>query len=109
MVVPVAFTDEEINRGLSDRAFIGDKEGMLFILQERAFFTVQDMKTPIDIIWMDSNHIVTYILDAAQPGQFNSFMPDVDFSFVLEMRDGFAWDNNIDIGTQIPFKIVGDQ
>ena len=101
IVVDVAFTENEIYRGLSDRSYVGDKDGMLFILKERVPFTMENMKTPIDMIWIDSNHIVTAVLHNAQPGNVD-YLPDVDFSYVLEI----APHSNVEVGNHIPFKII---
>ena len=101
IVVDVAFTESEIYQGLSNRSYVGDRDGMLFILKERVPFTMENMKTPIDIIWLDKNHIVTAVLHDAQPGNVN-YLPAVDFSYVLEI----AANSNVEVGNHIPFQII---
>lgn len=110
MVVDVAVTGEEIARGLSDRSYLMEQEGMLFIVHDPVPFWMENMKIPIDIIFLDKNHIVVSIVDNAQPcpslGECPSYMPDEEFSYVLETIPGFAYWHSISKGTQIPFQII---
>lgn len=110
MVVDVAVTGEEIARGLSDRSYLMEQEGMLFIVHEPVPFWMKNMKIPIDIIFLDKNHLVVDIVNDAQPcplvGECPSYMPDEEFSYVLETIPGFAYWHSIGVGTQIPFQII---
>lgn len=109
MVVDVAVSGEEIARGLSDRSYLMEQEAMLFIIHHPVPFWMKNMKIPIDIIFLDKNHIVIDIVSNAQPcpsvGECISYMPDEEFSYVLETIPGFALWHSISVGTQIPFQI----
>lgn len=109
MVVDVAVSGEEIARGLSDRSYLMEQEGMLFICHHPVPFWMKNMKIPIDILWLDNNHLVVDIISNAQPcpdiGECPSHMPETEFSYVLETIPGFAYWHNVTVGTQIPFQI----
>ena len=112
LVVDMAVTGSEIARGLSDRSYLGEQEGMLFITHEPLPFWMKNMQIPVDIIWMNQNRIVIAVLHNAQScptfGECPSYMPDKEFSYVLETVSGFAEKYDIVPGTQIPFQILAE-
>lgn len=109
MTVDVVRTWFDIARGLSDRTSMGEQEGMLFIVDEPMEFWMKHMLIPIDMIWMNKEHIVVSVLHNAQPcptfGDCPKYMPNSEFSYVLETVAGFAEKNDIGPGTKIPFQI----
>lgn len=108
MVVDVASTGSQIAEGLSNRSYLGEQEGMLFIIHEPVPFWMKNMQIPIDMIFLDSNHLVVSVVHNAVPcpplGECPSYMPDEEFSYVLETVAGFAVFHDIGIGDQIPFQ-----
>lgn len=112
LVVDVAVTGSEIATGLSNRSYLGEQEGMLFIIHEPVPFWMKNMQIPIDILWLDKNQVVQSVLHNAQPcplfGECPSYMPPDEFSYVLETVAGFAEKYDIYPGIQVPFQILTD-
>jgi len=110
MVVDVATNGHEIAEGLSNRSYLADHEGMLFLVEHPLPFWMKNMKIPIDIIFLDQDRIVVSIVHYAQPcypyEECRSYMPDSPYSYVLEVRAGFCEFYNVNIGTQIPFEFI---
>lgn len=111
--VELALSKEEQVRGLSGREGLGEGEGMLFVFAKpgRYSFWMQDMKFPLDIIWLapssggeDGKARVVYMTENAQPESFpESFVSDTDAQYVLEVGAGFAEKNNLKIGDEAVF------
>ena len=71
------------------------------------------MKFPIDIIWLDSNGMVTHIehsLKPCHPAISNlvcpTYFPEKDSLYVLETVAGFAMKHNVRLGTHISFELI---
>ena len=69
------------------------------------------MKFPIDVIWLDVNGRVVTIAPNMSPclgdrGYCPSYLPDRDFSYILEISAGFTQRHSVEIGTQIHFHNV---
>ncbi len=89
----LADTDEERGRGLSGRAEIPHNYAMLFVFDTpgRYGFWMKDMRTSIDIIWLDENHVVTKVDEAVLPSTFPTlFYPPTPTRYVLETAAGQA-------------------
>ena len=102
--VDLALTPEEQARGLSGRVSLGENEGMLFVFPAlgRHFFWMRDMNFAIDIIWIDENQKVIYIEKNASPASFpNSFGPNADSKYVLEVNAGFADLHYLKVGDEV--------
>jgi hypothetical protein len=62
------------------------------------------MNFPIDMIWIDENLKVVYIQKSAEPSSYpNSFTPNTNARYVLEVVSGFSENNNLKIGDTIQF------
>ncbi|MBP9816502.1 MAG: DUF192 domain-containing protein [Candidatus Pacebacteria bacterium] len=88
-----ADTNEERERGLSGRAEVPHNYAMLFVFDTpaRYGFWMKDMRTSIDIIWLDENHVVTKVDEAILPSTFPTlFYPPTPTRFVLETAAGQA-------------------
>ena len=85
--------------GLSGRENLSDGWGTLFIFEKpgRYSFWMYGMLFPLDIIWIDENGVVVYIVENAQPcvNVCMTYEPDTDALYVLEVRAGFAEDTGI--------------
>ena len=104
--VELALTAEEQEKGLSWREKIKDNEGMLFIFKEsgKNYFWMKNMNFPIDIIWIDSNFKVIFIKENILPSSYpETFGPDVDNKYVLEVKGGFSKENNLKVGEIVKF------
>ena len=110
----VAKTPQQQKRGLSGRKSIKDNYGMLFDMRplgfnNRAFWAMQDMKFPIDMIWIKDNTILTISYNV-QPCKekdikkcqlFGGFPVD----YVIETKAGNATRWGIYISQKIQFSM----
>ena len=106
IVVDIADTPQSQERGLSFRNNLAENEGMLFVfnLPGEYYFWMKDMNFPIDIIWLDSDRKVVYIKKDARPELFpESYAPELDAKYVLEVVSGFSDKNNLKIGDEVLF------
>ena len=106
--IQVAFanTPELQEQGLSNTAPLTDEQGMLFMFptETTPSFWMKDMTYAIDIIWIDAGKKVVDITPNLDPQTFpKSFTPVSPIQFVLEVPDGFAEKNSIEIGTKVKF------
>jgi uncharacterized protein len=106
ITVSIAQTKEEQARGLSGRESLNRDEGMLFLFpkKDRYAFWMPDMNFPIDIIWIDHDHVVG--VDEHATNVFDSknsiyYYPPQPVATVLEVVDGFVSENHIIIGTPV--------
>ncbi|MCX6755064.1 MAG: DUF192 domain-containing protein [Candidatus Nomurabacteria bacterium] len=115
--VEVVDTDTKRQLGLSGHAPLADNQGMLFVFDQPAKygFWMKDMTFPLDIIWFSSDLPLTkgevgggrviYIEKNLQPSSYpNSFGPDQNSLYVLEVNAGFSDKNNLKIGDEVKFK-----
>jgi uncharacterized membrane protein (UPF0127 family) len=108
----LALTNEQKEKGLSVKDELRENEAMLFIFEESAkhSFWMKDMKFPIDIMWLDSDGKVVHIEQNLQPCIpvliCPSYSPDIDSQYVLETVAGFTQRHNVNVGTDIDFKLV---
>jgi len=119
--VEIALTPEARTQGLSGRASLGEKEGMLFVFDApgKYGFWMKDMNFPIDIVWFTSSEgneaglaprslgevemtedlRVVYIKKDAKPESYPEiFMPEENARYVLEVPAGFSDENNLQVG-----------
>jgi uncharacterized membrane protein (UPF0127 family) len=103
--VEIVDTKEEVERGLSGRLSIGEKEGMLFVFPEmgKYSFWMKEMNFPIDIIWISDEGRVVYIKENATPDSYpkKTFMNDAFAKYVLEMKTGSASKYGLYLGTSV--------
>ena len=106
--IKVDIVDEPAERevGLGGRFFLARDEGMLFIFEHpgKYKFWMRGMKFPIDIIWINETMEVVYIKeDARHETPSESFGPDQDAIYVLEVYSGFADDHDLRVGDKVEF------
>jgi uncharacterized membrane protein (UPF0127 family) len=104
----VAVTTEERQRGLQFRTTLGDDEGMLFIFPSirRQSFWMKDTLIPLDIIWMDSDKRVVFLIPHILPCESEQcpvYTPDTDAGYVLEVNAGMAAKLGLGVGSQAVF------
>jgi hypothetical protein len=92
--------------GLGNRASLPADEGMLFIFATPGNygFWMKDMHFSIDMIWMDSNFVITHIAPDVSPDTYPaSFYPNQNSSYVLEANAGYSQNNNLSVGETLNF------
>lgn len=104
--VELVTTLEEQERGLSGRDSLKKDKGMLFIFNQanKYSFWMKDMNFPIDIIWIGENFQVISIKKNASPDSYpETFSPNQDAKYVLEVISSFSEKNNLREGDKVEF------
>jgi uncharacterized protein len=88
----VAKTEEERAKGLSDTSSLGDDQAMILVYDTDGKWpiTMKGMKYPIDVIWLDKDKKVVYIVKNATPASYpyDVFTPKEDARYVVEVVAG---------------------
>ena len=111
LVADISATNEQRTKGLSVKDALAENEAMLFVFDNEAehTFWMQNMKFPIDIIWINSNKTVVHIERNLQPCGYGllcpTYKPSQDSLYVLETVGGFAEKHDVVQGTQIQFEL----
>jgi uncharacterized membrane protein (UPF0127 family) len=104
--VDLALTRETQAQGLSGLSNLAENHGMLFVFEKPGsyYFWMKGMNFPIDIIWLTEDMKVVYIKKNAQPEAFlETFGPDINTKYVLEVVSGFSDKNNLKVGDMAEF------
>lgn len=99
-------TQEDLEKGLSGRHALPADSGMLFMFKTDApwCFWMKGMKFPIDIVWLNSQKQVVYIVRGAQPSSYPAqFCPPEDARYVIEVNEGIVDQAAIVTGSQLQF------
>jgi uncharacterized protein len=99
----VAETDAARARGLMFRGPLTDAEGMLFVFAraDRYGFWMQNVRAPLDIIWLDGRGRVVGMVENAPPCDTPpcpTFVPATPALFVVEVAGGFVRRHGISAG-----------
>lgn len=101
-------TDERI-KGLSGVKSLSDTEGLLFDFETEGKWGIwmKDMKMPIDIIWLNEDKEVVYIVEQApaELGTSKTYQPEDPARYVLEVKAGAVTDNKISVGDTATFSL----
>lgn len=103
----VVSTNVDRARGLSGREGLGENEGMLFVFSEpgKYGFWMKDMNFAIDILWLDDEGKIVHIEKDVHPETYpNSFAPDEDALYVLEILAGKAHEQGLVVGDMLPWE-----
>lgn len=104
--VDLALTQEAQTQGLSGRTGLKEDEGMLFVFDKpgQYAFWMKDMNFSLDIIWISEDMKVVYIQKNALPESYpESFLPEKNAKYVLEVSESFADKNNLKEGDKVLF------
>lgn len=99
--VTVADTDSLRALGLGGRPGLASGEGMLFIFPTPGVyrFWMKDMEFSIDMIWLDKDGTIVFIAPNVSPDTFpETFGPDIQVLYVLELSAGYAAAHGIQVG-----------
>lgn len=99
-------TESERVAGLSGRKSIGQKQGMLFVLDDSSDggIWMKDMKFAIDIVWLNRDKQVITLKENITPETYpEMFYPTSDADYVLEVQSGFVKQHNIQLGDTFVF------
>jgi len=101
--VEVADTESLRRAGLSNRQYLGDYDGMLFVFDElvTSSFWMKDMYIPLDMIFLDGDGFVVDIKAGNEPCT-DTYCPAISsskmYKYVLEVKSNFCETNGIKIG-----------
>jgi uncharacterized membrane protein (UPF0127 family) len=91
--VEIVSDRKALQKGLSDRAFMPDDHGMLFVLDSGAehSFWMKGMKFPIDILFFNEDRNLTAILPKLTPcKECPTYKAPDNTAFALELNAGVA-------------------
>jgi hypothetical protein len=112
--VEVADTDVLRTLGLSNRRYLGDYDGMLFIFDNNVNipFWMKDTFINLDIIFIDEKGFIVDIKENNEPCS-DSYCPqilsDKEYRYVLEVNGGFAATNEVKEGQSVTMHLVSKQ
>ena len=104
--VDLALTETAREQGLSGRRSMAEGTGMLFVFDrpDKYLFWMKNMYFSIDIIWISEDMRVVYIKKGARPDLFlETYEPEENAKYVLEVVAGFSDKNNLKVGDKVEF------
>lgn len=111
--VQLATTDAARVQGLSGVDHLNANGGLLMVFQSDGKWDIwmKDMKIPLDIIWMNNEKKVVYIVTDASPdlGTSKIFKPTDAARYVLEVPAGTVKNAGIQVGNLATFNITEAQ
>lgn len=103
----VAKTQPERDKGLGGTLKLADDQAMLFVYDTDGKWSVsmKDMNYPIDIVWLDKDKKVVYIVKNAPPESYpyERFESKNDARYVIEFAEGTVGQEKITIGATAMF------
>lgn len=104
LAVDIADEPHEQTKGLSDKEYMAEDEGMLFIFEQSLIpaFWMKDMRFALDMLWIDSENIVIGVEKNVSPETFpETFVPPSPVKYVLEVNAGWSDRNQISPGNKL--------
>ena len=103
----VSKTSAEREKGLSGTNKLHDDQAMLFVFgsDDKWSIWMKDMKYPIDIVWLNKDKKVVYIVKNAPPESYpyETFTPKEDARYVVELPAGTTDKKKVEIGKEAAF------
>lgn len=107
--VEISDTAAKRSKGLSGRAGLAEKEGMLFVFEklDKYPFWMKGLTFPLDFVWIKGDTVVDLLEDVPAPtsGQKDADLPvyssKVEVDRVLELNGGSVKKFNIKVGDTI--------
>ena len=109
--VEIADTDIKRASGLSNRRYLGDYDGMLFIFDEKVNrpFWMKDMIIGLDLIFIDESRFIIDIAEENEPCT-EYYCPQITasemYKYVLEVNAGFCKTNDVRVGQSIAMHLA---
>lgn len=107
LVVEIADSQKEKQKGLSGRNSMASDHGMLFSFNEPSYntFWMKDMAFNLDFIFVNDGFIVQIVENVPYPAKADDepqvIESDVLTDAVIEVNAGFVKDNKIQIGDEV--------
>lgn len=113
--VLVSDTPEKRKVGLSNKSFLAETEGMIFVFESKDVkptFWMKDMLIPIDIIWINDEKIVQIDKNISVPQKntldkdLSTFSSEDLIDYVLEVNSGFSDKYKIEVGDSVDLSSI---
>jgi len=108
----LADTEAARIQGLSGVESLAPNGGLLMHFPKDGLHAIwmKDMKIPLDIVWLDSNKKVIYIVTNAAPelSVSKTFVPTSPARYVVELPAGGVSNAAIKVGTEFEFTVKGE-
>lgn len=108
----IADTDAELEQGLSGVAHLPKNGGLLmkFATDDRWGIWMKDMKVPLDIVWLNKDKEIVYIVKNAQPSMSIDvvFTPKESARYVIELPMGSVENAGLKTGMTATFDETDD-
>lgn len=105
----IASTQAAREKGLSDVKSLGRTDAMLFVFDtdDKWGIWMKNMQIPIDIIWLDSNKQVVYMVKSADPSSYpyTVYAPTKPARYVIELPSGTITTRNMQPGDKATFDL----
>jgi uncharacterized protein len=100
--VEIADTKEKQRQGLMFRNEVSSNSGMLFLFENEGVhsFWMKNVDVSLDIIFLDSSFKVVHIANAVLCSD-ECVLYEYNSKYVIEVKEGFARDNNINVGDYV--------
>lgn len=103
----LAKTFEQRRQGLSGTSELRPNQGLILVYETDGQWPIwmKDMHYPLDIIWLDKDKKVVYIVTNAPPDSYpdKTFVPNKDARYVVELPAGTVEKKAIKINGQATF------
>ena len=102
----VVKSQDHREKGLSGTRSLRESQAMIFVfpIQEKWSISMKGMNYPLDIIWLDDEKNVIFIVKNADPESYpKRFSPRSDAKYVVEVPAGTVAKKSITIGTAAIF------
>jgi uncharacterized membrane protein (UPF0127 family) len=102
----VSKTADDITKGLSGTTGLRQDQALLMVYASDGKWSIwmKDMQYPIDIVWLDKDKKVVYIVKNAPPDSYpEKFTPKKDARYVVELPAGATSQKNITIDQEAAF------
>ncbi len=108
LVVELAQTDYEKEKGLMFRKDLPETQGMLFVYNEEKPRTFWMKNTPLslDMIFVDARYHIIHIAKYTRPESEQLYASGRPAQFVIEVRAGFCDRNGIKDGQRISWEVL---
>ncbi len=106
--VYLADTPRIRTRGLSNKTYLPEEKGMLFVFEkpDQYSFWMKDMKFSIDMVWIDEEGKVIFVKENATPESYPAlFTPPKPALYVLEVNAGYARELGLTVGTEVDIEL----
>lgn len=104
--IEIADDEYQTQTGMMYRKSMEDSQGMLFIFPDSQYryFYMRNTEIPLDIIYIDENHLIVNIQKNAKPFDETSLPSEGPAKYVLEIKGELSTQWNLEKGDKIEFK-----